>query len=131
MLSVAKRTISYLSQNNLYKRAKGWSDFYDIRPIGTVKIGSIYYKIDPATHTAVTTYQEYQSSANYQYMKAAIVPETFMWAGEEYTVVGIGESSFDRCYDITHFDIPNTVTVIEKDGFYIIVSDEGNVKVRF
>ncbi|MDE6792447.1 MAG: leucine-rich repeat domain-containing protein [Muribaculaceae bacterium] len=102
---------------NLYKRAKGWSDFYDIRPIGTVKIGSIYYKIDPATHTAVTTYQEYQSSANYQYMKAAIVPETFMWAGEEYTVVGIGESSFDRCYDITHFDIPNTVTVIEKDGF--------------
>ena len=102
---------------NLYKRAKGWSGFYDIRPIGTVKVDGIYYKINPATHTAVTTYQEYQSSNNYLHMKAALIPETFIWAGEEYTVVGIGESSFDRCYDITHFDIPNTVTEIAKDGF--------------
>lgn len=102
---------------NLYKKATGWSAFSDIQSIGSVKIGSVYYHINQETHTASTTYQVYQSAENYGKMKSVMIPESFIWDGEEYTVTGIGASSFDRCYEISYFDIPNSVTEIETDGF--------------
>lgn len=100
-----------------YLRHPGWSKFRDLQKIGVVKIRGIYYILDQSNHTAKTTYQYYQSSKNYENMRSALLPDTIYWKGEQYTVTKIGASSFDRCYDITEIDIPNSVTEIETDGF--------------
>lgn len=111
--------VLYVPKNSLtaYKRATGWSNFLDIQTIGVVRVGSVYYKLNQSDYTASTTYQYYQSSKNYENMKSVVIPEKIYWNGHDFTVTKIGASSFDRCYDITNFDIPNSVTEIETDGF--------------
>lgn len=100
-----------------YQSADVWKNFNNIGNSNSVKIGPLNYILNEETLSAMTTYDVYQSTDNYKGVKAVMIPEKIVWRDKEYTVSTIGESTFDRCYDIMNFDIPNTVTEIKTDAF--------------
>ena len=68
-------------------------------------------------HTAVVTFAEENSLANYEGMQSVIVPETVEYDGETYTVTGIGDEAFNNCWGLKAVSLPSTLQSIGKLAF--------------
>lgn len=84
-----------------------------------VNVDGIYYKLDTDALTAKVTYQNSGTGKNpdSSYSGDVIIPATFSYDSNEYTVTSIGGSAFYYCR-ITSLSIPNTVKRIESEAFY-------------
>ena len=101
-----------------YKSAEGWSKFANIVGLEHDEtIGGLKYILNPANRTAVVTYAEQNSLANYEGMQSVIVPETVAFDGESYTVVGIGDEAFNNCWGLKAVSLPSTLQSIGKLAF--------------
>ena len=78
--------------------------------------GDLYYDITSNT-TVEVTYQEHWSSANYQGLTTATIPETVTNNGTTYSVTSIGEYAFYECSSLTSITIGNSVTSIGERAF--------------
>ena len=81
------------------------------------KYGDLYYNI-LNYYTVEVTYQEYQSTSNYQGLTTATIPATVTYYGTVYSVTSIGGSAFKNCSSLTSITIPNSVTSIGGSAFY-------------
>lgn len=77
-----------------------------------VEIDGIYYDLIAKGHLAKVT-----SHPEGNYKGEIIIPESFNYMGESYTVVSIATSAFMHA-NITSVEIPNSVTTIEHAAFY-------------
>ncbi|MDE6228604.1 MAG: leucine-rich repeat domain-containing protein, partial [Muribaculaceae bacterium] len=101
-----------------YKSAEGWSEFANIVGLEHDEtIGGLKYILNPANRTAVVTFAEENSLANYEGMQSVIVPETVAFDGESYTVVGIGDEAFNNCWGLKAVSLPSTLQSIGKLAF--------------
>ena len=101
-----------------YKSADIWSKFDNIVGLEHDEtIGGLKYILNPANRTAVVTYAEENSLANYEGMQSVIVPETVAFDGESYTVVGIGDEAFNNCWGLKAVSLPSTLQSIGKLAF--------------
>ena len=85
----------------------------DIQSAGEniVKLKGVYYHLDTSSKTAVLSSIDMQDIEN-----DLIIPSSFIYSNEEYSVISIGQNAFEEC-DISSISIPNTVTNIETDAF--------------
>ena len=101
-----------------YKSAEGWRWFANIVGLEHDEtIGGLKYILKPENKTAVVTYVEPNSLANYEGMQSVIVPETVEYDGESYTVVGIGDEAFNNCWGLKAVSLPSTLQSIGKLAF--------------
>ena len=108
----------YVSNQSVeaYKSAEVWSKFNKI--VGLEHDGNgLQYILNPAHKTAVVTYAEENSLANYEGMQSVIVPETVEYDGENYKVVGIGDEAFNNCWGLKAVSLPSTLQSIGKLAF--------------
>jgi len=78
------------------------------------KIGNLYYILDATNQTAKVTYKD----TNYNsYSGDVVIPETVTYDGVTYTVTRIGDHAFQNCINMSSVSIPETVTIIENNGF--------------
>ena len=77
-----------------------------------VEVEGIYYDLIAKGHLAKVT-----SHPEGNYKGEIIIPESFNYMGESYTVVSIATSAFMHA-NITSVEIPNSVTTIEHAAFY-------------
>ena len=82
----------------------------------TFQSGDLYYNIR-SKNTVEVTYQEYGSTANYQGLTTAAIPESVTYGGTTYSVTSIGEKAFKYCSSLTSITIPNSVTSIGESAF--------------
>lgn len=75
----------------------------------------IYYSY--ANKNAKTVYVTYERYGTGSYRDTIDIPANVIYAGETYTVVGIGESAFSHCSNLKSVNIPNTVTYIGDYAF--------------
>ena len=95
-----------------------WSQFANIVGLEHYEtIGGLKYILNPANRTAVVTYVEQNSLANYEGMQSVIVPETVAFDGESYKVVGIGDEAFNNCWGLKAVWLPSTLQSIGKLAF--------------
>ena len=73
----------------------------------------IYYNVTAGDKVEVT----YPDDDDELYSGAIVIPERVAWGGHYYTVIGIGESAFYDCVNVTSVVIPNTVTYIDNEAF--------------
>ena len=101
-----------------YKSADIWSKFDNILGLEHDEtIGGLKYILKPENMTAVVTYAEENSLANYEGMQSVIVPESVAFDGESYTVVGIGDEAFNNCWGLKAVSLPSTLQSIGKLAF--------------
>ena len=103
-----------------YKLSAGWNKFANIKGFkseDTIDDNSLTYIFDITTHTAVVTFAEENSLANYEGMQSVIVPETVEYDGETYTVTGIGDEAFNNCWGLKAVSLPSTLQSIGKLAF--------------
>ena len=83
------------------------------------KAGDLYYNItDEAARTVEVTYEEWDSSSNYNSLSTTVtIPETVSYNGTTYSVTSIGNSAFSDCSALTQVTIPNSVTSIGNSAF--------------
>ena len=74
-------------------------------------INGICYDIDTSNMTASVTY------GNNKYTGSLIIPSTFSYDGNTYSVTSIGNRAFMSCSDLTSIEIPNSVTSIGNSAF--------------
>lgn len=72
----------------------------------------LYFNLNPSTKTAILTYSSYD-----QYVGDVIIPKTFQYSGQTYTVTEIGEEAFMGCVELGAVTIPNSVRYIRKNAF--------------
>lgn len=53
----------------------------------------------------------------FKYYGRLVIPETVIDDDVQYTVVGIMESTFEKCYSLTEVVLPNTLVAIGKNAF--------------
>ena len=75
------------------------------------EINGIYYNLDSSTKTAEVT-----ENPN-KYSGSVSIPSTVSYGGYSYRVTSIGDEAFYDCYNLTSFDIPNSVTSIGNYAF--------------
>lgn len=75
-------------------------------------IDGIYYNFS-GTKAIVT----YGSSSADAYSGAVVIPESVLYSGKIYSVIGIGELAFGYCPSLTSITIPNSVTYIANRAF--------------
>ena len=79
-----------------------------------VEINGIYYNlINKGKVAEVTSNPE-------KYSGAIIIPSTLIFNGVVYDVASIGENAFYDCSGLTSVEIPNSVTIIEAEAFWIV-----------
>lgn len=83
-------------------------DFYDF------KVDGIPYSIVSADEQTVEVARDYYGSP---FSGDVVIPESIMYNGKEYKVVGIGESAFYGCDSLTSVSIPEDVTYIDFGAF--------------
>ena len=76
-----------------------------------VEIDGIYYNLLSKLKTAEVT-----SNPN-KYTGTVVIPESVTYEGTDYSVVGIGKSTFASCKGLISVTIPNSVTSIGIDAF--------------
>lgn len=81
-----------------------------------IKIGDLYYDLNPTDHTAVVTYQMFYYG-NYAGLTNVEIPSTVTYDGITYTVIAIGNYAFCFCEDLQSITIPNSVTKIGLAAF--------------
>lgn len=52
-----------------------------------------------------------------RYAGDIVIPATFMYNGQEYTVTSVGNGAFNFCKQLTSIVLPNTITEIKKGAF--------------
>ncbi len=78
--------------------------------------GGIYYQyVDKEAKTVEVTYE---STTFYYYTDSITIPTTVMHEGEEYSVIGIGDSAFRLSPDLTKVIINEGITYIGAYAFY-------------
>ena len=78
----------------------------------------IYYNIiDDVNKTVEVTYKGYDAWEIEEYIGNVIIPEKVSYDGQVYTVVGIGESAFMGCENLTGIVIPKSITEIGEWAF--------------
>ena len=82
-----------------------------------VKIGDLYYNLNPDDRTAEVTSQ----NNSYPYwttnITTANIPASIEYHSTTYRVTSIGNDAFCTCKSLTSVTIPNSVTSIGKDAF--------------
>ena len=76
------------------------------------KVDGIYYTKDDWNKTASVTY-----SNNYEYSGTVTIPSEVTFEGMTYSVISIGEFAFSECSGLTAVEIPNSVTIIDRNAF--------------
>ena len=82
--------------------------------VSTFYYDGVYYKpieSNPYGDEVEVTYGK-------KYTGDITIPETVICYGNNYRVVGIGQSAFSECSGLTSVTIPNTVTSISNNAFY-------------
>ena len=105
-----------------YIYAPVWKDFKIIEPLSRpgmvrAKIGDLYYNIDSVAHTAAVTWDRYQHTTNYKYLKDVIIPDSVTYAEKRYPVTAVDSMAFITAYTIETVVLPNTVTEIQYSAF--------------
>lgn len=77
-----------------------------------VQINGIYYNLDSDAKTAEVTRRQPRGS----YSGEIIIPTTVVYEDTNYSVISIGENTFNGAY-ITSINIPNSITTIGKNAF--------------
>ncbi len=96
-------------------------------------VDGIYYNILEDGATVEVTY----ASTSYgSYSNNVSVPETVTHDNKEYSVVGVGESAFRKCYSLIDVTLPNSITYLGDYAFYMTASfffksiDLSNTSIR-
>ena len=86
------------------------------------------------TEQSEIVYQDFTITADNRHMIGytdattnLVIPETFEYDGTWYRVVGIGESAFGECLNLTGITIPNSVTTIGDCAFYCCTNLTGRL----
>ena len=109
--------VTYLSIN-AYKNANYWKDFKYVTSAYDFYSNGIYYSIRSSNTVAVT----YRDGDKDNYTGYVTIPSTVTSSGKTYTVTTIGYTAFQGSSDgghVTGVSIPNTVTTIEHDAFWL------------
>ena len=99
----------------LIEKGTGSNDEYWYVPSKKSSITPQKRSSDYSTRQVVVTYQSV-SSENYAYLTTAYIPETVVYKGKTYEVVGIDDYAFANS-PITSITIPNSVTSIGNGAF--------------
>jgi hypothetical protein len=84
------------------------------------KCNGIAYTFVSQTEQTVEVASSNQSAGSdgpVPYSGNIVIPSIVTYGGNNYTVVGIGESAFVNCVGITSVSLPNTLTYIRKEAF--------------
>lgn len=80
----------------------------------TITIKDIRYSLsDDYKATVISTSGGYSGNV--------VIPETFNYNVNVYTVTGIGPSAFSYCSDLTSVSMPATVTALDERAFYMCI----------
>lgn len=84
-----------------------------------VHVESGYYNIDKDAKTAVLTCYAYYSADNVvAYAGDVVIPETFEYEGDVYTVTSVSSRTFYDCTNLTSVELPATITSMGNNAFY-------------
>ena len=94
-----------------YENATYWNEFQNIveRPLS---IDGLYYNLDSSEGTATVV-----GILDKDYSGGITIPESIEYAGNTYSVTGIGNGAFEGCRGLTSVTIPNSVTSIGGEAF--------------
>mgnify|MGYP004644943407 CR=1 FL=1 len=85
-----------------------------------IKVNGIKYLIYKNSKTATVIpklLNEYDSSTDYNYKGEIVIPETFNYNGNEYTVTDVKPGVFAECKNITRVTLPQSITNIRNSCF--------------
>lgn len=105
----------------LYKQANYWKNFsriYESQFYDFVADRLVYLKTTATTVKVMNPESEDESAPGADYSGVINIPRTVSYGGTTYTVTGIGFNAF-AVSDVTQVIIPNTVTYIEDQAFYM------------
>ena len=97
----------------------GWLPLYATE----FSVDGINYKITSSTDFTVEVTEKYSN-----YSGAIVIPPTVTYNDVTYSVTGIDEYAFYRCFNLTEVEIPTSVTIIEKWAFAQCV-DLASIKI--
>lgn len=102
-----------------YSKAAIWRNFYSITGFNpeSFEIDGLRYVLDQESKTAKATYQQQHNMDNYSDLIDVTIPETVMYNGVTYTVVGIGAEAFNYCWGLKSITLPKTITSIDNAAF--------------
>ena len=81
------------------------------KSMGAEKVDGIYYNLNKNDYTATVV------AGSNKYQGDIIIPPTFEFGGNTYTVTSIGIRAFYDCKSLTTIDIPVGVTSIGEEAF--------------
>ena len=79
------------------------------------KVDGIYYNIISSSENTVEV--TYRNDDYISYSGNVVIPEQVSYNNDTYRVISIGNSAFNRCYNLTSVTIPNSVTSIGDSAF--------------
>ena len=83
-----------------------------------VKIGDLYYNLNPDDRTAEVTSQNNSNPYWKTNITSANIPSSIEYRSTTYRVTSIGKSAFMDCKELTSVTIPNGVKNIESNAFW-------------
>lgn len=84
-----------------------------------VELDGIFYNLDKENKTAEVTFKLENRSS---YSGDVIIPTSFLYNNEEYTVTSIGDKAFYMCTGLKSVSLSNTICKIGNDAFNMCIN---------
>lgn len=109
-----------------YQSTNPWSKFSAFKSLTSgeneFSYNGVKYTIVSQTDKTVEVASSTQSAGSdgpVAYTGDVIIPSTVAYNGNEYTVIGIGQSAFVNCVSLSSVSLPNTLQYISKEAFQL------------